>query len=63
MSLVKFIIFTALAIFFIYWIIIAIQNYIEASKNVEIAQREYDNTVKYGCPNPTVMQGLAMCPD
>ena len=86
MGLIKFVIYAALSIFFLYLVITAIQRFIQAGEEVEQAQKdydqakseylesqkevnqeinrlqkEYDNTVKYGCPNPIVSAGGIIC--
>jgi hypothetical protein len=77
MSAAKFIIFSVLSVVFLYFTITSIQHLIVAGKEVEKAQEEYDiavaeneaaqqefqNVVKYGCANPTVMTGLVSCPN
>jgi hypothetical protein len=40
----------------------SIQNLITAKENLDNANHELENVQKYGCPNPTVMEGLVMCP-
>jgi predicted transcriptional regulator len=62
--------------YFLYFAITSIQYFMEAQKEVEQttkevqdaarelqeSQKELDNTVKYGCTNPTKMGELVMCP-
>lgn len=61
-ALVKVIISIAWVGISLYWVITSIQNLITVKENLDKANQELENTQKYGCPNPTVMEGLVMCP-
>jgi hypothetical protein len=63
MGLIKFILWASLSIVFLYFAIVSAQNLAQDGKELEQAQNEYDNVVKYGCANPTVMTGLVSCPN
>jgi maleate cis-trans isomerase len=77
MSAVKVIISFAMLGFFLWFTIVAIQNYMVTQQELEKAQKEYDiaaaefaasnkeldNVVKYGCANPVVSPGLVSCPN
>ena len=62
MGLVKAILSFVLLGIFLWLTIVSVGRYLDAQENLEIAQAEYDNTMRYGCPNPTVMTGLVSCP-
>ena len=76
MSAVKVIISFAMLGFFLWFTIVAIQNYMVTQQELAKAQKEYDiaaaefaasnkeldNVLKYNCANPVITAGVVSCP-
>jgi hypothetical protein len=58
---IKFIVFAVLVAIFLYLTITSVQRLIQADEERKQAEKEYDNTIKYGCPNPIVSTGGVIC--